>query len=204
MSVETVRHMGDRPLGDDQGRYEDPDSALVQLARAGDNAAFTALVRQYKDRIFHLILRITGNHEDAEDQVQETFLRAYRGLEAFRGHSRFSSWLITIARNQALQCLRRRHRNVSIDQPIDDEESIIHAYELQERRPDPEQQYCDTERAVRVHRSVVKLPHSLRSVLILMAYKELTSEETATILGITTAAVKSRVLRARRRLSRRY
>jgi RNA polymerase sigma-70 factor, ECF subfamily len=198
--MSTNQEINDQAQANGNQCCEDPDQTLVQRARSGDHAAFDMLMLQHKDRIFHTIFRITKNREDAEDQVQETFLRAYRGLGAFRGHSRFSSWLIRIAVNQALQCLRRyRYNQISLDQPSHSD-SEIYPYDIQEWRPDPEQMYVDTEMAEQLYRRLVKLPHSLRSVLILRLYNDFTSQETATTLGISTAAVKSRVVRARRRL----
>jgi len=178
----------------------DPDCLLVRRAKEGDLHAFEQLMLAHNHRIFRTIYRITGNREDAEDHVQETFLRAYRALHQFQANSKFSTWLTRIAVNQALMCLRkRRGREISLDGPIaQDREGVF--LDIQEWRPNPEQEYACSEVSARLGQELCKLPRNIRSAFILCHIHEYTVAETALQLGITVAATKSRALRARRRL----
>src|ERR1700754_4432422 len=127
-----------RVQSSDEPNCKDPDSELVVRAQAGDRDAFERLVLKHKVSISRVIFRITKNREDAEDEVQETFLRAYRGLRGFRGNSKFTSWLTRIAVNQALMCLRkRRHRDLLLDHAVECEDDSLN-HDIPEWRPDPE------------------------------------------------------------------
>ena len=99
---------------------------LVNRARTGDTSAFSALIRQYEGKIFRLAMNITQNREDAEDVLQEAFLKAYEHLDQFQGNSKFYTWIVRIAVNQALMKLRKRKtdRSVSLDEQIDTGEAI--------------------------------------------------------------------------------
>src|ERR1700757_1977858 len=118
---------------------------LVVSARAGDAAAFEELVARYEDKIFRLTSNITGNREDAEDAMQDAFLKAYAHLNNFHGESRFYTWLVRIAANEALMRLRKRRPNhFSIDQPIEGDSDLM-PRELDDWRPNPEQLYAKSE-----------------------------------------------------------
>src|SRR5579863_8651279 len=103
------------------------ETALVQLARAGDLKAFSSLIEMYEGKIFRLAMNITQNREDAEDVLQEAFLKAYEHLDQFQGNSRFYTWVVRIAVNQALMKLRKRRsdRAVSLDEQIDTGEDTV-------------------------------------------------------------------------------
>src|SRR6476620_11340747 len=120
-----------------------PDEAeVLSLAREGDVKAFSDLVRRYEGKIFRLAQHITGNREDAEDVLQETFLKAYEHLDQFQGNSKFYTWIVRIAVNQALMKLRKRKsdRAVSIDETIDTGEDTV-AREIAAWDENPEQRY---------------------------------------------------------------
>ena len=105
---------------------QDDEPVLVAAAKAGDIAAFETLVSRYERKIFRLTQNITQNREDAEDAMQEAFLKAYEHLSGFEGNSRFYTWLVRIAVNQALMKLRKRRPNVvSLDEPVDAGEDTI-------------------------------------------------------------------------------
>ena len=189
-----------RAQASDESNYKDPDGDLVVRAQAGDRDAFGRLVLQHKESISRVIFRITKNREDAEDEVQETFLRAYRGLSEFRGDSKFTSWLTRIAVNRALMCLRkRRRRDISLDH-ADEREGDFSNHEIPEWRPNPEQCYSQREAHFNLNEELTTLPPGMRSALILKHLYGYTTEEIAKRLGISIPAAKSRVLRARRRL----
>ena len=119
---------------------------LVARARQGDTAAFSTLLRRYEGKIFRLAMNITQNREDAEDVLQESFLKAYEHLDQFQGNSKFYTWIVRIAVNQALMKLRKRKsdRAVSLDEQIDTGEDTV-VREIAAWDPDPEQRYSREE-----------------------------------------------------------
>lgn len=177
------------------------ETALVDRARAGDTAAFTDLVARYERKIFRLAKHITQNDEDAEDVLQETFLKAYSNLDTFQGQSKFYTWIVRIAVNEALMKLRKRKsdRTVSLDEPQDTGEEVV-AREIAVWDGDPEQKYSQEELREILERAIESLKPSFRTVFVLRDIEELSTEETAESLGISVPAVKSRLLRARLQL----
>src|SRR5450756_103952 len=122
------------------------ESTLVALTREGDPKAFTDLVRRYEGKIFRLAQHITQNREDAEDVLQETFLKAYEHLDQFQGNSKFYTWIVRIAVNQALMKLRKRRsdKTVSMDESIDTGEDTV-VREIAAWDPSPEERYSREE-----------------------------------------------------------
>jgi len=158
------------------------------------------LVSRYERKIFRLAQHITQNNEDAEDVSQEAFLKAYEHLGEFQGNSRFYTWLVRIAVNQALMKLRkRRAKDVSLDQEIETEENFM-LREVEDWGPSPEERYSQEEMAQILSRVIGELDPSFRTVFQLRDIDELSTEETADALGISVPAVKSRLLRARLKL----
>jgi len=186
------------PLPSRVVREDEP--LLVASARAGDATAFEELVTRYEDKIFRLTSNITGNREDAEDAMQDAFLKAYAHLNEFHGDSRFYTWLVRIATNEALMRLRKRRPNhFSIDQPIEGDSELM-PRELEEWSPNPEQLYAKSELDHVVSEFVEQLEDEYRIVLVLRDVEEMSTQETADALGISIPAVKSRLLRARLKL----
>jgi RNA polymerase sigma-70 factor (ECF subfamily) len=181
-----------------------PDMLLVNRARAGDVQAFEKLVRQYDRQVFRIAQHITQNREDAEDVVQDAFLKAYEKLEQFQGNSKFYTWLVRIAVNESLMRLRKRRtgRMVSIDEDVETEEGSM-PRDLADWGPDPEQQYGQSEMAEILRKTVQGLPAGFRVVFVLRDVEGLSTEETAEALGLSIPAVKSRLLRARLQLRER-
>lgn len=177
------------------------ETTLVNQARGGDNRAFSELVKRYEAKIFRLAQHITQNREDAEDVLQETFLKAYEHLDQFQGNSKFYTWIVRIAVNQALMKLRRRKadKSVSLDQDIDTGEDTI-TREIAAWDEDPEQRFSREELGEILDSSVQSLAPAYRSVFLLRDVDDLSTEETAEALGISVPAVKSRLLRARLQL----
>jgi RNA polymerase sigma-70 factor (ECF subfamily) len=170
---------------------------LVAAAKAGDTAAFEELVNRYERKIFRLTMNITGNREDAEDAMQDAFLKSYTHLQSFQGDSRFYTWLVRIAANEALMRLRKRRPNqFSLDEPIEGEDDMM-PREIEDWGPSPEQRYAQTEMQEILNEVIEKLEPNFRTVFILRDVAELSTEETAQALGISVPAVKSRLLRAR-------
>jgi RNA polymerase sigma-70 factor (ECF subfamily) len=179
----------------------DDEAALVAQARTGNAAAFSSLVERYDGKIFRLAQHITQNREDAEDVLQETFLKAYEHLDQFQGAARFYTWIVRIAVNQALMKLRKRKsdRTVSIDEEIDTGEDTV-AREIAGWDENPEQQYSREEMTSILNTAVEGLPPIYRAVFVLRDVDELSTEETAEALNLSIPAVKSRLLRARLQL----
>jgi RNA polymerase sigma-70 factor (ECF subfamily) len=174
------------------------ESALVARARAGDQAAFAALVEHYQRKIYRVGKNITQNNEDAEDVLQETFLKAYEHLGGFQGNSKFYTWIVRIAVNEALMKLRKRKgdRFVSLDEPIETGEEEVKR-EIAVWDDNPEQRYSRDEMQRILDEAVDDLKPDFRTVFVLRDIEELSTEETAEALGISVPAVKSRLLRAR-------
>ncbi|HTZ72784.1 MAG TPA: sigma-70 family RNA polymerase sigma factor [Candidatus Aquilonibacter sp.] len=179
---------------------KDDEGALVAAAKAGDVSAFETLVSRYERKIFRLTQNITQNREDAEDAMQEAFLKAYEHLGNFEGNSRFYTWLVRIAVNQALMKLRKRRPNqISLDQEIETGEDSM-PREVEDWGPSPEQRYQQTELSEILSEVIGELDPSFRVVFQLRDIEELSTEETAEALGLSVPAVKSRLLRARLKL----
>jgi RNA polymerase sigma-70 factor (ECF subfamily) len=174
------------------------ESVLVEQAKAGDQQAFSELVSRYQRKIYRLAKNITRNDEDAEDVLQEAFLKAYEHLDKFEGHSKFYTWIVRIAVNEALMKLRKRRgdREVSLDEPLGLGEEEVKR-EIAVWEDNPEQRYSREEMQEILNEAVDGLKEDFRTVFVLRDIEELSTEETAEALNISIPAVKSRLLRAR-------
>src|ERR1700688_3334400 len=179
---------------------KDDEGSLVAAAKGGDITAFETLVGRYERKIFRLAQNITQNKEDAEDVMQEAFLKSYQHLDEFQGNSRFYTWLVRIAVNQALMKLRKRRPNVvSLDEELDTGEDMM-PREGEDWGPSPEQRYEQTELSGILSGVIGELDPQFRVVFQLRDIEELSTEETAEALGLSVPAVKSRLLRVRLKL----
>jgi RNA polymerase sigma-70 factor (ECF subfamily) len=177
------------------------ESVLVAEAKGGNYAAFEELVNRYERKIYRLGLNITGSPEDAEDVLQETFLKAFEHLPEFREDSRFYTWIVRIAVNEGLMKLRRRRsgKEVSIDDSVDDDGQVM-PREFTDWKPNPEQQFARTELESILQDAARSLPPTFRTVFYLRDVEGLSTEETAALLDLSVGAVKARLFRARMRL----
>lgn len=174
------------------------DLALVQASKNGDVAAFEELVRRYDGRVFRIAQHLTHNREDAEDVVQEAFLKAFLHLGQFREDARFSTWLIRIAINEGLITLRKRRpiMEVSIDDNFQSEEDNL-PLDVPDWAPNPEQLYRAAELREILRNTLQELSPGLRVVFVLRDIEGLSLEETAETLQLSVAAVKARLFRGR-------
>jgi RNA polymerase sigma-70 factor (ECF subfamily) len=181
------------------------DLALVRACKQGDAAAFEQLVKRYSVRVVSIAQHITHNREDAEDVVQDAFLKAFRNLNQFRENSQFSTWLIRIAVNESLNKLRkqRNHKSVSLDENFQNEESAG-AVQLQDWAPNPEELYRGSELQTILRNELQELPASLRVVFVLRDIQGLSTDDTAEVLDLTPVAAKARLWRARFMLRSRF
>ena len=177
------------------------ESGSLAKAREGDAAAFSELVNQYSRKIYRLAKHITQNDSEAEDVLQETFLKAFEHLGDFQGQSKFYTWIVRIAVNESLMKLRKRKsdRTVPLDEPLDTGEDTV-AREIAVWDENPEQQYSREEIGQILDEAVQSLKPAFRTVFVLRDIEDLSTEETAQALGISVPAVKSRLLRARLQL----
>jgi len=177
------------------------EAGLVAQARTGDSRAFNELAERYQRNIFRLAQNITQNREDAEDVLQETFLKAFEHLPEFEGHSKFYTWIVRIAVNEALMKLRKRKwdKTVWLDEPVNVGEDTV-AREIAVWDDNPEQRYSKEELQEILDKAVNGLAAPYRTVFVLRDIEELSTEETAKALDLSVPAVKSRLLRARLQL----
>ncbi len=167
---------------------------LVEAARRGDQGALDTLIRATYGGTYTLAYRLTGNEDDARDVVQDAYLRAYRGLRRFRGDAQFTTWLYRITANCSANLLAKRARHRS--EPLTDDDLII------DSRPeiDPELRMAGADDRERVAAALAELPWRLRQVIVLRDIYDLAHGAIAKELGISEAAAKVRLHRARRRL----
>lgn len=173
------------------------DERLVAAAKIGNTAAFDELCRGHAEKIFHVAYRITRNREDAEDVVQESYLRAFIHLKGFDGRSRFSTWLTRIAINSALMSLRTNHRSREI--PMEEPIESRRPWHQQFADPalNPEKRFAEHERERILREAITKLRPRIREAFEIRQLQGCSLDATARALGISPAAAKARLFRAR-------
>lgn len=182
----------------------DEDTPLVQACKNGDVAAFEKLVKRYDVRLFRIAQHITHNREDAQDAVQDAFLKAFRNLDQFHANSRFSTWLTRIAINESLMKLRKQRSNKEVSMDEDSRsEGHTDAFTVVDWAPNPEELYTVAELRNILRSELQQLPSTLRVVFVLRDIEGLSGEQTAEVLDSTPVAIKARLWRARIRLRER-
>jgi len=176
------------------------DGALVAAAKCGDTQAFDKLVLRYKRRVFAIAQRITNNHEDAEDVVQDCFHKAFLHLHDFQERSQFSTWLTRIAMNEAFMLLRRRRGVLEVLPDGTDDAGISVSEVFVDQSPTPEESCWRRERAELLTAAINRLGPKIRRTILLRSIEERSLEETAEILGTSIGIVKSRLFQGRRKL----
>jgi len=181
--------------------HAENEATLLAEAREGKPEAFTELVNRYERNIYRLALNLTGNRADAEDVLQEAFLKAYSHLDQFQGNSRFYTWLVRIAVNEGLMKLRKRRsdKSTSLDEMVETEDDAV-PRQLVAWEDTPEQRYAKTELQSILSEAVESLEPTFRTVFVLRDIEGLDTEETATMLGLSVNATKIRLHRARQAL----
>jgi RNA polymerase sigma-70 factor, ECF subfamily len=173
------------------------EAACVASARTGDRSSFEELVRRHEAMVFRVALSITRNEADAEDAVQESFIKAYRYLDKFRGDSLFSTWLTRIAVNEALMNVRRRRPNhVELDETSLPPGGVV-PIQVGQWNDNPEKSFAQTELRKILFEAIRKLAPAYQIVFALREVKQLSNGRTAQLLGLKVATVKSRMRRAR-------
>jgi RNA polymerase sigma-70 factor (ECF subfamily) len=181
----------------------DDDLALVQAVRGGDVAAFEQLVKRYDAKLLRIAQNVTHNSEDAEEAVQEAFLKAYQKIDQFQGHAKFSTWLVRIALNESFMKLRKQ-RGI-LEQSIDtnvfsDTDGARLPFDVADWAPNPEAIYGASEFREILINSLKRLTPTLKVVFVLRDIEEYSISETCELLNLTVTAVKTRLSRARLQL----
>ena len=181
------------------------DEQLVDAARRGDEDAFSELFTRHHGRLQMLALQYRLTAQDAEDVVQQTMMKAWQGLNGFRGESRFATWITRVLMNEVFQSHRKRARMRLQEMESESLAAVLEAgSSLTRRQISQEQRLLTMERNRLVHAALRSLPESLRSVLLLQIFDERSLEEIAAQLHRPVATVKSRRHRARLELRKRF
>jgi RNA polymerase sigma-70 factor (ECF subfamily) len=180
---------------------EEDDAKLVAAVASGSHEAFEVLVRRHRARVLRVAWRFTRNREDAEDIVQESLQKAFVHLRQFEGNSSFSTWLTRIAINQALMWLRKKRASpqVPVEAPSANDEPAL-APDFPDLGPTPEDRCLQRERERILSAAMNELTPGLRKAIELRELRELTTEETARVMGLSVQAVKGRVFHGRKKL----
>ena len=173
----------------------------LEALQRRDRAEFARLVEAYSALIYRLALKMLNNPQDAEDILQETFIKAFNHLSEFDGRSSPATWLYRIATNEALMTLRKKHPEmVSVEEPLADAAMSQEPLQILDWCCLPEEDYLTAEGRTALDQAIDQLPGSLRIVFVLRDIGELSTRETAEILNLSEMAVKTRLSRARLRL----
>ncbi len=175
----------------------------LELLRKGDKSEFARMVETHSAVVYRLALKMLGVEQDAEDVLQETFIKAYKALPNFDGRSSLSTWLYRIATNEALMILRKRKGKaapLSIDEPLEMAQGEMEPLQIVDWCCMPEEELMSAETRQYLNEAVEMLPHSLRMVFLLRDIEGLSTRETAEVLELSETAVKTRLSRARLRL----
>jgi RNA polymerase sigma-70 factor (ECF subfamily) len=174
------------------------DEQLIARFQQGDVQAFDILVRRYKDQLLNFVFRFVGNRSDAEDIVQETFLRVYKNKHYYKEIAKFSTWVYTIAGNLAKTELRRRkrHKIFSVSNFVNEERD----FDIPDKEHGPDRKVDSTIQEDIIQKAIEKLPAKFKEVIILRDIQGFAYEEISQILNIPLGTVKSRVNRGRLRL----
>jgi RNA polymerase sigma-70 factor (ECF subfamily) len=173
------------------------DEVLVAAAKLGDHSAFLKLWTRHSNRAFRTTYRITGNRDDAEDAIQDAWMNAYLHLNTFDGRAQFATWLTRIAINSSLMILRRKRARPETSMEITDGDTW-QPWEIADQKKNVEELYASHERVERLRRAICGLQPTLRNVVEIHQSNDRSVKEVAELAGISVAATKSRLLRARK------
>ena len=181
----------------------DSEQALVTSALEGDQKAYKALFEMYRQAIFHVTVKIVRNADEANDLVQETFIKAFGSLKTYDHNYRFSTWLYKIAANSSIDFLRKRKiDSLSLDKPIVTKDGDIQM-EIPDDTYNPEQYLRNRERTVGIEDAIESLPEKYREVIVLRHKEDRSYEEIAASLKVPVGTVKARIFRARELLKKK-
>ena len=196
----TVSAVMDKPHAE-RGEQEETDAILVARAKTGDADAFSALVSRYRVRLYGLVYHMTSNNEDANDLVQEIFLKAYRSIKGFQGNSSFYTWLHTIGKNMTINFLKKRGKRwqMSLDDLDSNVQNDKEFLELT-ASSDPVRETNLSELQQRLNEAMMKLSVEHRMVVTMFDIQGMPHAEISKILGVSEGTVRSRLFYAHRQL----
>jgi RNA polymerase sigma-70 factor, ECF subfamily len=190
-----IERLWEKPVGGLSVNYV--EARLAKLSRNGDRQAFEELVDMYKDKIYHLGYRMLGNSGEAEDVVQDTFLRVYTNLDRYDENQKFSTWIYRIATNLCIDRLRKRKPNYSLDAEMPDGEGADWYSMLPADQGTPEEETVLSETQHQIRKAIDTLPEKYKSVVILRYLHDLSLQEIGDVLKMPVTTVKTRVHRGR-------
>ncbi len=173
------------------------ETRLAKLSRGGDRRAFAELVELYKDKIYHLGYRMLNQKQEAEDIVQETFLRVYMNLEKYDENQKFSTWIYRIATNLCIDRLRKRKPSYSIDAEVTDGEGTDWHAMLASNEAGPDEELILSETQDNIREAIQTLPPKYKTVVILRYLHDMSLQEISDVLEMPVTTVKTRVHRGR-------
>ncbi|MEW6608278.1 MAG: sigma-70 family RNA polymerase sigma factor [bacterium] len=182
---------------------EDEDAILIRKSIEGDNSAFEKLVGRYESRVYHLIYNILENKEDAEDLLQETFLKVYRFLSQFRGEAKFITYLYRIAINLCFQKLKKKKTSYSLDNLLEANLDDDMVELLSMKLGNPEEILLKKELGLIINESIQELPEKFRVVFFLREIENFSNKQVSEILGYSIGTIKSQIHRIRRFLHKK-
>jgi RNA polymerase sigma factor (sigma-70 family) len=177
------------------------DASDMQALRSGDDLALNRIMGRHREKIFHYLIRLLQDEEEALDLAQETFVRVFLNRDKFNSKNRLSPWMYAIATNLARDRMRwlARHRNVSIETPLGNGDATL-SDSLRETGLSPNESLEREERVNQVKEALAEIPEELRTPLVLVEYEDMSQAEIATVLDCTPKAVENRLYRARKLL----
>ena len=195
--------MAEDPKATAEAPLDPPDTVLVSRAREGDYASYEELIRRYQRKIYALVYNMTSNKEDAEDLVQDVFVKAYTSLKSFKGDSSFYTWTYRIAVNRTINFLKKRKRNPALS--LDDLDQAVErdpAYVELQARESPVREVGLAELQKRLNEALQKLSEKHRAVVVLHDIQGVPHEEIARMLGSSEGTIRSRLFYARQLLQK--
>ena len=196
-AVDSQRQQDELPANVKFAAPAPTDDVLVAAAKLGDHHAFAELWTRHSKIAFNMAYRITGNRDDAEDTIQDAWMKAYTHLNTFDGRAKFSTWLTRIAINSSLMILRRKRARPERSMEITDGDSW-QPWEIADQTKNVEELYARHERVEHLRRAICCLKPTLRNVVEIHQSNDSSVKEVAELAGISVAATKSRLLRARK------
>lgn len=188
MTTQTVGTTVEKP----REQTANADQILIERCLEGEGSAFTELVNRYRRQVYAVAYRITGNHEEADDLTQESFIRAYRNLGKFRGEASFKNWLLRITTNLSINV--KKSGRVSKDVGGEPEDGQLGSEE------EPGHSLIEAENRKALHQAIGQLPNKQRQALILKTYEEMTCEQVAEVMKCSVGTVKANVFNALKKL----
>ncbi|MFC0190472.1 RNA polymerase sigma factor SigW [Fictibacillus aquaticus] len=175
---------------------------MVSQVRNGDRDAYEGIVDLFKDKIYQLCYRMTGNRHEAEDLAQEAFLRAYMNIDKYNGDYKFSTWLFRIATNLCIDRLRKKKPDYSLDAEVPGTDGATMYSQLATKEPLPEEKVTESEKRMELQTEIMKLPEKYRTAILMKYMEDMSLEEISKAMDIPVPTVKTRIHRGREALKK--